>query len=1270
MWLNHSALAVLILMAAGSVATLLCRQPARRLRIIELTLGGCLLVPWLGWIPGYPQWAPGSWFADPPQRPITAASASSRELGARSEMPRSSNHENTQSSSSLPSKALSETASFQKQQPSGSLPKAPNDSKSAKQTWHAFTAWFNAIEWRSWIAGGYLIGAVSAVLWWLAGVVGLMRFIGRARPASQHCHEQFAQIAGRRGRRVRLLVSRQACQPFAAFWGRPVIVLPENLCHDERAIRWALAHEWSHIERRDFSIGLMVAFVRVLYFYQPLLWWLRRELRLCQDYLADAQAGRQTNGPEDYAEFLMARAVMGSFSPTFVGLSMGFRKSELYRRVIMLVQGNPLENRAPRRWTLPVACVAFGLIAAVAALINTQHSQATDQPPSTASKAADDKADREKKSKAEVSTAKENSQTTPESPTIEQVKVSMKIVNDKDEPLQGVTITPIHLHSTERDSLWMPKLHGDNHPVTTNAEGVAVLACPRYAVEKQQAFEVTVLLKYADYPETRNHVPIVGDRTVRLVMPRGATIRLSGYLETKDRPSAEIYPLFDNYKDFSAKAKESLPNGGMRWIGPIAPGTRYFRLVAFPENGPAWFSEVTTFEAKNGETLDFDLQLRPGLRLEGKFDASVPRPVKHGRICARIYDLPGNNGRLNWTVDAEIAEDGTFLLKSVPHDPQIELTAVCEGFISKSAKHETSGMKGIHIPQSFLLKESMEPITIAMEPSAKCEVLVVDKDNKPLEGVDVRCAATVFFDHGGGRIFALPWDTDATRLRPVDTKSKEDLEQAFASQMTALGYRRLTNADGIAVLENLQGHPETVDVWDDHFEIPLGKVGPKDHEWTGRDLYVELVSGQTSHVTAKVQPKGADLREDTPEEREQRKLIYDPAADSKADITAALQKAKQENKRVMLLFGDNWCSWCHRLHKILSENDVLASLMREHYELVMVNVDNYRDLLTTYDKDKTEKGFPFITILDADGNVLRNQNTNILEKGDGYNIDRIRVFLQMWSDSSNRPETPEKSDVKSEPTASTDASQSQADSIPDKNKMSPELWELIKPIQGVFRLKACHDDAHVASLFLGQEDPRNLRFFVTNDVFVVWNGTQAVKRYQYALVGPHKPNHAIDFSSEGHVFRGIYSWDVHDNILQIAFGSKLEERHQQGNSTVTILYPQPECLQKPVEKTHIAANTPAIAKILNELAKPTQMDFTETPLKEAMQYFSEYHQIKIDFDRQAFTEASVKPETPITMKVKDVTLNAALVMILSPLGLDYDIAEGRVVITTEKKAVP
>src|SRR5262249_30666586 len=116
--------------------------------------------------------------------------------------------------------------------------------------------------------------------------------------------------------------------------------------------------------------------VRWLYYYQPLLWWLRRALQLNQDYLADYQAAVRGTASEqdshlaslreDYAEFLTAVAAGSARAPLAAGLGIVGPASDLKRRVIMLVKNRrALELVGSRTWNavpLLVAAMALALI--------------------------------------------------------------------------------------------------------------------------------------------------------------------------------------------------------------------------------------------------------------------------------------------------------------------------------------------------------------------------------------------------------------------------------------------------------------------------------------------------------------------------------------------------------------------------------------------------------------------------------------------------------------------------------------------------------------------------------------------------------------------------------------------------------------------------------------------------------------------------------------------------------------------------------------------
>jgi beta-lactamase regulating signal transducer with metallopeptidase domain len=405
-WLLYTALLSLVVLALGSGAMLLCRQPARRLRIIGLTLAGCLLAPFLGMTPGYPQLSI-AWLV--PQRPTTTAPTTAAQPTDAPFILTGADRAPSTDGRRWPAKNLIAADRAVTDHPtiSDEILRQPTFRADARREKVMVSASAAPIAESAespargggigpWLVGLYLLGVATGVAWWLAGIAALARIIRTARAAPPRCRQLLTEIAGRRSDRVRLLVSRLAKQPFAsvdlAFHGprglrpcsfqpaRTVIVLPENLCDDEQAVRWALAHEWTHIAQGDFRMWFTASLVRVLFFYQPLVWWLRRQLRLCQEYVADARASREASQPEDYAEFLTVRAAAGLLPPAMAGLGMGFNKgkSELYRRIIMLVQNRPLESRPPRLWTLSITCAALVLVAALAALTTSPQAVAED----------------------------------------------------------------------------------------------------------------------------------------------------------------------------------------------------------------------------------------------------------------------------------------------------------------------------------------------------------------------------------------------------------------------------------------------------------------------------------------------------------------------------------------------------------------------------------------------------------------------------------------------------------------------------------------------------------------------------------------------------------------------------------------------------------------------------------------------------------------------------------------------------------------------------
>lgn len=210
------------------------------------------------------------------------------------------------------------------------------------------------------LALGWAGGACFLLGRWLLGHFALMRILRAARPAPRVQTRLFAKMARSMRPTPRLLVSDRVAVPFSCGLFRPTVVLTPELCAaDEARLRWVFAHELTHLERRDAWTACLFGLAQALYFYVPWFWWLRQQVRLCQEYIADAAAVRQAGSAEDYAQFLLS---LTRNPPVPVGASgVTGNTSELFRRVSMLLESsNVVENRCGRLWS---AAATAGLLA-------------------------------------------------------------------------------------------------------------------------------------------------------------------------------------------------------------------------------------------------------------------------------------------------------------------------------------------------------------------------------------------------------------------------------------------------------------------------------------------------------------------------------------------------------------------------------------------------------------------------------------------------------------------------------------------------------------------------------------------------------------------------------------------------------------------------------------------------------------------------------------------------------------------------------------------
>lgn len=128
-------------------------------------------------------------------------------------------------------------------------------------------------------------------------------------------------------------------------------------------------------------------------------------------------------------------------------------------------------------------------------------------------------------------------------------------------------------------------------------------------------------------------------------------------------------------------------------------------------------------------------------------------------------------------------------------------------------------------------------------------------------------------------------------------------------------------------------------------------------------------------------------------------LIYNPDADAKADINAAVAKAAAENKHVLIQVGGNWCSWCLKFHKLLHTDTAIDSVLSSDYVFILVNYSKENKNLPVLKEFNFPQrfGFPVLLVLDKSGKLIHTQDSGLLEAGDGYDSKKVLGFLKGWT---------------------------------------------------------------------------------------------------------------------------------------------------------------------------------------------------------------------------------------------------------------------------------
>ncbi len=128
-----------------------------------------------------------------------------------------------------------------------------------------------------------------------------------------------------------------------------------------------------------------------------------------------------------------------------------------------------------------------------------------------------------------------------------------------------------------------------------------------------------------------------------------------------------------------------------------------------------------------------------------------------------------------------------------------------------------------------------------------------------------------------------------------------------------------------------------------------------------------------------------------------KKNIYPDNVDAHQEIREAEERAVKEHKRVLLVFGANWCYDCHVLDLAFQRPDFASAMAG--YEVVHVDIGTEgkknADVAKQY-QVPLEKGVPALAVLEGDGKLVVSQKNGEFENARTMTPQALLEFLNRW----------------------------------------------------------------------------------------------------------------------------------------------------------------------------------------------------------------------------------------------------------------------------------
>ncbi len=176
---------------------------------------------------------------------------------------------------------------------------------------------------------------------------------------------------------------------------------------------------------------------------------------------------------------------------------------------------------------------------------------------------------------------------------------------------------------------------------------------------------------------------------------------------------------------------------------------------------------------------------------------------------------------------------------------------------------------------------------------------------------------------------------------------------------------------------------------------------------------------------------------------------------------------------------------------------------------------------------------------------------------------------------------------------------------------------------------------------------------------------------QIAAATYNEASHFQDLLSEslGHVWMNRHgeggTCELLHNVLVVRHTLRAHADVEALLRTVEAAFLKP--LTEPAEIRPAGYSLAADANVRRQLARPLDVDFTDTPLTDVAEWLSDRLEVQVWLDREAFTEEGIPTDMPVTLQFPAISGDVLLSRLLKPRQMAYVIEHGLLVFTTASK---